>query len=70
MTQVNAAVFANLGETDLAMDSLARSVQVFDSWIFNLNYPIWDPIRSDPRFIELCFSLQMACADQWDNDKN
>jgi len=60
-----AAVYANLGENDLAMESLARAVEEYDSWIWNLDYPMWDAIRSDPRFIELCEGLEMACAEQY-----
>jgi len=59
-----AAVYANLGENDLAMEYLARAVEEYDSWIWNLDYPIWDPIRSDPRFVKLCEDLQMACANK------
>ena len=65
-----AAVYANLGESDRAFAWLERAVDVYDSWIFNLDYPILDPIRADPRFIELCDRLQMACADQWDGGEN
>jgi tetratricopeptide (TPR) repeat protein len=65
-----AAVYVNLGDSDQAIASLKRGVAVYDSFIFNLDYPIFDPIRSDPRFIELCADLDMACADQRDNDKN
>jgi len=65
-----AAVYANLGDSDQAIASLKRGVAVYDSFIFNLDYPIFDPIRSDPRFVELCANLDMACADQRDNDKN
>ena len=57
-----AMVYANLGENDLAMESLARSLEEYDSWIWNLDYPMWDRIRSDPRFIILCNDLDMACA--------
>ena len=57
-----ASVYANLGENDLAMESLVRAVDEYDSWVFNLDYRMWDPLRSDPRFIKLCEDLQMACA--------
>jgi adenylate cyclase len=59
-----AMVYANLGENNLAMERLARSVEEYDSWIWNLDYPMWDAIRSDPRFIKLCNDLEMACANQ------
>ena len=57
-------VYANLGENDLAMGGLARSVEEYDSWIWNPDYPMWDAIRSDPRFIELYETMEMACAEQ------
>jgi len=59
-----AVVYANLGESDQAFTWLERGVDVYDSFIFNLNYPLFDPIRADPRFIELCSRLQMPCADR------
>jgi tetratricopeptide (TPR) repeat protein len=65
-----AVVYANLGESDQAFAWLERAVAVYDSFIFNLGYPIFDPIRNDPRFIELCDRLQMACADQWESGNN
>jgi adenylate cyclase len=65
-----AIVYANLGDYDQAFASLERAVEVYDSFIFNLGYPILDPIRSDPRFVELCDKLQMACADRWESGNN
>jgi tetratricopeptide (TPR) repeat protein len=65
-----AIVYANLGDYDQAFASLERAVEVYDSFIFNLAYPILDPIRSDPRFVELCDKLQMACADRWESGNN
>jgi tetratricopeptide (TPR) repeat protein len=65
-----AIVYANLGDSDQAFAWLERAVEVYDSFIFNLDYPVLDPIRSDPRFIELCDRLQMACAVQWEIGKN
>ena len=65
-----ATVYANLGDSEQAFAWLKRAVSVYDSFIFNLDYPLFDPIRSDQRFIELCANLQMACADQWGKDKN
>jgi len=64
-----ALVYTNLGESDQAFAWLERAVEVYDSFIFNLGYPIWDPIRSDPRFVELCDRLQMACADRWESNE-
>jgi len=65
-----ALVLANLGDSDQAFAWLERAVEVYDSFIFNLDYPAWDPIRSDPRFIELCDRLQMACAERWESGNN
>jgi serine/threonine-protein kinase len=58
-----ANVYANLDEKDLAFIWLDRALVAYDSFIFNLDYPDWDPIRSDPRFIEFCDRLSMACAE-------
>jgi serine/threonine-protein kinase len=65
-----AIVYGYLGDSDQAFAWLERAVEVYDSFIFSLGYPVFDPIRSDPRFVELCARLQMACADQWDKDQN
>jgi len=62
-----AIVYTHLGDYDQAIDWLYRAAEEYDSFIFNLNYPDFDALRSDPRFIELCDKLQMPCADQWDN---
>ena len=64
-----AIVYANLGDSDQAFVWLNRAVDVYDSFVFNLDYPPLDPIRSDPRFIELCFNLKMACAHEWDKEE-
>jgi len=65
-----AIVYANLGDSDQAFAWLERAVAVYDSFVFNLDYPPLDPIRSDPRFIELCADLKMACAGPGNNTKN
>ena len=57
-----AAVFANLGDADRALELLEEAIAAYDSYIFNLDYPDWDAIREDPRFIDICRRLQMACA--------
>jgi tetratricopeptide (TPR) repeat protein len=62
-----AIVHSHLGEHEQAIDWLYRAVEEYDSFIFNLNYPDFDALRSNPRFIELCDKLRMPCADQWDN---
>jgi len=57
-----AVIYANLGDSEQAFAWLDRAVSDYDSFVFNLDYPIFDPIRSDLRFIELCTRLDMACA--------
>jgi len=58
-----AIVYTHLGEDELAIDWLYRAVEEYDSYIFNLLYPDFDALRSNPRFIELCERLRMPCAD-------
>lgn len=62
-----AIVYTHLGEYDKAIDWLYVAVDEFDSFIFNLNYPDFDALRSKPRFIELCVQLRMPCAEKWDD---
>jgi adenylate cyclase len=57
-----AAVYANLGESDTAMTRLEEAVAAYDSWVWNLDEPYFDPLRPDPRFMALCQRLGMACA--------
>jgi serine/threonine-protein kinase len=59
-----AIVYTHLGEYDQAIDWLYEAVEAYDSFIFNLGYPDFDALRSDPRFIELCDHLSMPCAEQ------
>lgn len=62
-----AIVYTHLGEYDLAIDWLNRGVEAYDSFIFNLGFPDFDPLRSEPRFVELCARLRMPCTDIWDD---
>jgi TolB-like protein/tetratricopeptide (TPR) repeat protein len=62
-----AIVYTHLGEHDEAIEWLYVAVDEFDSFIFNLNYPDFDALRSEPRFIELCAQLRMPCAEKWDD---
>jgi hypothetical protein len=49
--------------TSLTTPVLAQAaVDEYDSFIFNLGYPDFDALRSNPRFIELCEQLRMPCA--------
>jgi len=59
-----AIVYTHLGQYDEAIDWLYVAVDEFDSFIFNLNYPDFDALRSEPRFIELCAQLRMPCAEK------
>jgi TolB-like protein/Tfp pilus assembly protein PilF len=59
-----AIVHTHLGEYDEAIEWLYVAVDEFDSFIFNLNYPDFDALRSEPRFIELCDQLRMPCAER------
>jgi TolB-like protein/Flp pilus assembly protein TadD len=60
-----AIVYTHLGEYDEAIDWLYVAVDEFDSFMFNLNWPDFDALRSEPRFIELCAQLRMPCAYKW-----
>jgi len=62
-----AIVHTHLGEHEEAIEWLYVAVDEFDSFIFNLNYPDFDALRSEPRFIELCAQLRMPCAEKWDD---
>jgi len=57
-----AAIHAGLADNDRAFAWLERAVSAHDSFIFNLDYPPWDPIRADRRFVALCERLNTACA--------
>jgi adenylate cyclase len=56
-----AVVYASLGKNDEALAWLQRAVDAYDSYVFNLNDPAWDPIREDARFVALCKRLNMVC---------
>lgn len=58
-----AIVYTHLGEYDEAIDWLYVAMDEFDSFIFNLNYPDFDALRTEPRFIDLCAQLRMPCAE-------
>ncbi len=52
-----AAVYAALGQKDEAFAWLDKAVEYYDSWLFMLQDPFWDPLRSDPRFKALLKKL-------------
>lgn len=46
--------YAMLGEKDLAFEWLEKAFQERSSWVVELRVdPLWDPLRSDPRYKEL-----------------
>ncbi len=54
-----AAFYALRGEQDLALEWLERAYQERDAWLFQLNDPLWDPLRGDPRFADLIRRLDL-----------
>jgi TolB-like protein/Flp pilus assembly protein TadD len=54
-----ALIYAWVGEKDLAMDQLSRSVQVPGGAYYGILrlFPQWDPLRGDPRFEKIVESL-------------
>lgn len=49
-----AAIYTGLGERDAAMERLERAFEERDDWVVYLGVePAFDPLRSDPRFVEL-----------------
>jgi len=46
--------YSSLGEKDKAFEWLERAYQERSGWLLELKIdPVWDPLRSDPRFEEL-----------------
>ncbi len=54
-----ALVYVGLGEYDRAFEWLETAREEYDSWLFQLHAPEWDPIRDDPRFLDLLASLDL-----------
>ncbi|MDH3734620.1 MAG: hypothetical protein OEU54_13915 [Gemmatimonadota bacterium] len=48
-----AALHAQLGHTEEALEALELAYEARDSWLFQLNDPFFDSIRDDPRFAAL-----------------
>jgi TolB-like protein/cytochrome c-type biogenesis protein CcmH/NrfG len=48
-----AIIYLGLGEMDQAFKYLDKAYKAYDSWLFQLHDPLWDPLRSDPRFAAL-----------------
>jgi len=50
---VSGVVHVGLGETDQAFAWLQRSYAERERWLVTLQSPVFDPLRSDPRFADL-----------------
>ncbi|HKE56079.1 MAG TPA: tetratricopeptide repeat protein, partial [Pyrinomonadaceae bacterium] len=57
--QLIARIYAILNEKDLALEWLKRGADMDAIAVFYRDSPVWDPIRSDPRFIELLKRMQI-----------
>lgn len=54
-----AVAYCLLGENDAAFQWLDKAYNEYDSWMFQLQDPVWDPLRSDPRFQQLLRRLNL-----------
>ncbi len=61
-----ALVYTALGERDEAFAWLDRAYDAYDSWLFQLHDPIWDPLRSDPRFQDLLRRMNLPQSTEED----
>jgi len=54
-----AVIYAWVGEKDLAIEQLTRAVQIPGGLSYGhlRLFPLWDPLRGDPRFEEIVASL-------------
>lgn len=57
-----AAAYAMLGQPEEALTWLERAYEARDSWMIQLNDPVFDPIRQDPRFVDLLRRLDLPQA--------
>ena len=57
-----AAAYAMLGEPDEAFDWLEQAYEARDSWMIQLNDPVFDSIRQDFRFVDLLRRLDLPVA--------
>ena len=58
-----AAVYCLLGESEKALDWLDKAYNEYDSWMFQLEDPLWDPLRPHPRFQALLRRMQLPAGD-------
>jgi hypothetical protein len=54
-----ALVHVRLGELEAAFEWLDTAREERDSWLFQLQDPMWDPIRADPRFRAFLTTLNL-----------
>ena len=54
-----ALVHALLGEKDQAFALLDKAYKEYDSWMFRIQDPLWDPLRPDPRFQDLLRRMEL-----------
>jgi serine/threonine-protein kinase len=54
-----ALIYVGLGENEQAFDWLEKAYETNNSWLFQLQDPIWDPLRDDPRFEDLLRRLNL-----------
>jgi TolB-like protein/DNA-binding winged helix-turn-helix (wHTH) protein/Flp pilus assembly protein TadD len=57
-----ARVYAALDDRDQAFAWLERGRESYDSWMFRLADPVWDPLRDDPRFASLLRRLGLPAS--------
>ena len=50
---------AQLGEKDQAFVWLEKAYEEYDSWMFQLQDPVWDPLRADSRFQDLLRRMKL-----------
>jgi len=58
-----AVAYAMLGQPDQALAFLEQAYEARDSWVFQLNDPVFDSVRQDPRFVDLLRRLDLPQAD-------
>ncbi|MFB3923799.1 MAG: alpha/beta fold hydrolase [Terriglobia bacterium] len=54
-----AVTYCLLGDKDAAFQWLEKAYNEYDSWMFQLQDPLWDPLRPDPRFQNLLRRLNL-----------
>jgi hypothetical protein len=54
-----ALVHSALGDKDQAFVWLDEACDTYDSWLFQLQDPLWDPLRDDSRFKDLIRRLNL-----------